>query len=718
MQQEIGLSLKVTGMNEVISAFESIGRAVIDTQSKFTAFNSAFSGMGTAAQSGARNVSNAMRGIGSEVSTLKGEILSLKGAFGSLKMPAMTGLSTGSGGMGGQSSLLSAPMFMLKWWAAYKAATLASSALTDMGLGAGRKDIAPAESKLSSVGFNFAQKQLATMSANQFSRQFPNTTNVEFLNALNQTASALDVNQVGMAQLDRINRAAMMGARISQMSSEKFSENISKINRMALMVESPETFEALQSGGSANVKGYGLTNIAQMSEQNAAMVARVVQKSNIWGQGVMDSLQYAGAPLLQQGVDLRGAIAMSAGMVDAGFKGAKSGRALKSIFSKAPEALGRLWMLSEGEAGQDTRTGAVKFDPRILRARSAMIRQKMSNMDEMQAFIPEIMGKASKFADTLSKNPAIGLSLISDLKMSQDFLPQLLTFMSPTYWSGVMSTAQDLKQNATLPYLIRSARDAATDVFFEYQNFSQAIKRSVEQFSKAQGGIAETLRSILGRGADALDTFTGIQSRKNLAADLYRFKSTQDVMDFVNSDFMKKEYEQGLQQIDAKMGPRGSDKGKNAWSEEAFKDYDNQKAEMEKQLWNRILIQGNNLYEGAMTKPGSEFTAPGLTGWGMGLVKDAAVDAGYSMGWLAEKITNLGTAVKSTFTDPWVPESNWDKKGIERKATGGAEQTVVNNEIRVLIDGKDIPVRVEQNQQVDQQQQHYNSGSPLLMPSH
>jgi hypothetical protein len=73
-------------------------------------------------------------------------------------------------------------------------------------------------------------------------------------------------------------------------------------------------------------------------------------------------------------------------------------------------------------------------------------------------------------------------------------------------------------------------------------------------------------------------------------------------------------------------------------------------------------------------------------------------------------------AVKNVFTQPWVPESSWDRKEIERQAAGGEQtQTTVRNDIKVdvNIDGRNIPAQTNVTEQ-----QHYNSGSPLLMPSH
>ena len=718
-------------MQEVTAAFNIIGQDIEKLQEKFMAFTQAFTGFGMLANNQARSVNRAMGSIVGGVVDAKKSVESLKASLASLKAPVITprigpavggGATGGGGGAGGFGGSVGKSIMrrMVLYAMAYKAAEVVKEGFKQVVMGESRKELAEANAKLSSVGFDAAMKQRADMAANAFERRNPAIKSTEYLEALDQTSSSLDAKQIGMDKVLRANEAAVIGAKIAQQSVGEFSKSIQKLNRTILMNESPKTFQTIISGGTANVKGFGQTDIGAMSEKNAAMIARITHRRQAWGKDIMGGLQYAGQPLLQAGIPLDATTAMIAGLVDVNTKGPKAGRALKDI-TYSPESLARTWMLGHGEGSMDEKKGKIVFDPMKLRARTAMVREKMKSVESMAQFFPELGGTLKMLQQKLATNPSIAMSMIQDLKMSKNYLPQLLTMLSPTYWATVMGDIADLRSLDGLSFLLKGTKEQSDDVFYQMNQFYESIKRNMQQLARSKGGMAELLQKGMAGLTVGIDKKTEKEGMYNLGDDLRNYKSPQNVMDFINRDYVKKEWTQKLADIKKELGPYDPEK---KWDDDRKAIWNQKNMQKRDEAWKEIRKNAHRLYEYSMGTPRKVFDQQDMDETWSNKMSDKLYNKGAAgLNRFTKGVDDAVIAIKSlpsviekhvTERSNISPEQRHSDLVNATNGQGGQGGDIHNHYIDVNIDGKDIPAKIDIRKQAQNSQNFYSTGHVMM----
>ena len=368
MIQEIGIQFGAKGVESILEDFNKIDKRITETANKFMALASQLSTLGKVAP-GFKELDMAMESLSGKTQTTAKAMGSLSAnihsaAQGAEKLKGINNVLTGGssgGGLFGGGGIGQALPYMIQWRALSAAIQGGKYAFTDILAGGSREKMAGALGELSAVGFNKQQKGMAERSARDYTSKFYDTSAVDVVKAMSQTASAYSVEKLGVSMISRMNEAAMNAAKLSKMPEEAMAEVLSKFTNSYLSSMDKATYKALQSGERANVRGYGNVNIAEMYEKTSAMLAKTIEVSNIWGKQVGEFMQYAGPVMAQRGWDPATMMAYAGVMSDLGFKGQKSGRAMKDTLTGSAEDFARLMLYSE--RGFYSKNGQIRKPP-------------------------------------------------------------------------------------------------------------------------------------------------------------------------------------------------------------------------------------------------------------------------------------------------------------------------------------------------------------------
>lgn len=651
MNQEIGITYGSTGEEKVFSVFRqldthldnlerkvgtvertfnrffgSIGRTASDTLAPVNNLGRAFGSMRGLAESANKHVgglnsnlagisrhrvpSDLLTPVASSARSAKVEVEGLQRDLSRLSgirvaPPIPNGPGPGgrsSGRTGGRAASQSGFLggmgafgFMARFMAFHEALR-GGRAVGESLLGVNRRELAEAAGGLSSVGFDRYEKTIAESMGKDFSYQMPSVSPSDYMKTMTQAASALDVNKIGMAQMGRITDSAIYAAKVAQMAPEKMAENMSKLSAGYLMTQGSGVYEALRGGGRANVRGYGNVNISEMQAMMAAQIAKTVEKSNIWGTGLMDFMQYAAPVMAQSGWTPSAMMAWAGSMTDAGFKGPKGGRAAKDLFLRGPDVLARLWMLNEGQFSYNDK-GKRQLDDWELRRRRAIISQNMQTPEEFSKFITSgPLRGAMDYAHKMSLDPKFGLKLVEDLGLSRDFAPQFITAFKEGFLELFRDAFKEISK-ANPKSAMDQAKESVDDTYYGWKRFTDSILRIGTSVGQGRGVISRTLGTLgsglnwvgeqfdrsnrISAGMEFLDKKFAPDINQYLDPNLRAPKSfEQSKKDLVNR-LMREEYESRMKPF-PKPGPGAGLLDREEW------------ARRERGVFNDVLNIGKN----------------------------------------------------------------------------------------------------------------------------
>jgi hypothetical protein len=512
-------------------------------------------------------------------------------------MPGATGGGSKGGSLSSGNLLGLIPGFWLRWQL-LSAGLHGAHALGRGAVAADRKQMAEALGLLSSVGFGAQEKDLTEAAGHRFAQKLPSVAPEQYVKTMSQTASAFDVNKLGLGQLQAMNEAAIMAGKIAQMDPSKAAEQLSKITLGYGMAQGGETYKALTGGGRANVRGFGNVNLGEMYQQNAAWMAKIVEKSNIWGTGVMDFMQYAAPTMAQHGWNPAAQMAWAGAMADSGYKGAKAGRASKDMMAR-PEALARLMMLGNREMAQDLTTGKIgPVDPMLLRQRTAQVSQAMQDPQKFAALITDTLSKNMHLAQRLKTDEQFGLNMVKDLGMSRDFLPALTSILSSGFIERFKEFLEALS-SANMQGLAAQSAESVSDTYYQWQqlenaasSFWKSIQKSKGAISRAVGGLAD----IFDKAREGSDRQNQADILTGIAKKYGPFRKPEDALEASAMDIQKEKLrkelneamDKGYQQDLRNLGPRP---GKENPLEQ--EEWDRRK----NLLWNQWRDLGTDIFE-------------------------------------------------------------------------------------------------------------------------
>ena len=529
MMQSIGIEFSAKGTEKIIEAFDKIEKKAVETSNVLAKFGKQVGDLGGTARM-IQDLSAAfgnMRGNAEAASKhIGGMTANLHGLTKELdKMSkinnVMAGGSKKSGSSSGFFGLGTALPYMLQWQALGAAIRGVKYAITDVGMAGSRKDMAGALGELSAVSFNSIQKGQAERAARQYSSQYADTKAENVIKAMSQTASAYSVEKLGVAMIDRMNQAAMNAAKISKMPDEAMAELMSKYTNSYLMAQDKATYQALQSGGRANLKGFGNVNLGEMYEKTSAMLTKTVEVSNIWGKDIANFMQYAAPVMAQKGWHPAAGLAWAGVMADTGFKGPKAGRAEKDMLVNSSEDFARLMLWDRLGPYEKNNKRTAPPDQDVRRV-SAYVNQQMGDPKKWAEFL-ESMIPLVRRANEASK--VDGTSMIRDFKFSKEFIPQMYAKIS----EGGIQRYKDFVAaitDANYAEVLAKRMAQLDDTGFALGRFNNAWDRLVQGISKSENGLTKAIGQLSG----VLDWFSDKVEKKNEIDELGRALKQRHIM--------------------------------------------------------------------------------------------------------------------------------------------------------------------------------------------
>lgn len=528
MIQQIGIDITATGAQNVAAEFNNIASSLQSFQTSVKGFNDSMTKMNSKMQTfytaaskindvGAHFTSfgnkakSAISGLSVEMDKLGASVKALNVLGSTAGGGRSPGSAGSSGGMFG--GLLGGAMgpfgFMARFMAFHQALRGLQYAGTDILMGRSREDIAKANLDMAAVSANKNQRDMIEKQAHAFSSKYGVTTAPEYIGAAAQTASAMDIQKLGAGTISTITEQNLVGSKMTNMNQAAFAEAQSKIMTSYLGRFDSSVRETLMSGGTATLPEFGKVNLQQMHAKIVAMTAKVVEKTNIWGQGLMDFYSYAGSMAGEKGMPLSDIFAMGGVMSDLGFKGAKSGRALKSILAGQAEGLANVMMIGEGKYKMDMTKDEKKAFADERRGYMAKINE-LSGTAEGQAQLAKMLAPGLSRSMAMSNDPNYALSLTKDLGISQDFLPQVLALYKDSSAKALQELSEQVK-SADFSSVVSKFEDATKDAGWQMKKLSNTWSGFVTSLTTSVnsliGDFAESagLTAALNRGKELFD---------------------------------------------------------------------------------------------------------------------------------------------------------------------------------------------------------------------
>jgi len=633
MDQTIGIEYTVRGLENILNSFRQVEQGALRIQERFSGFSKygdmlkplnrdlysltgAFSRVETAA--------SPLREVTSMATTAEQRIRSLTNAtreyaralnqipqFPRGGVPPMGpggpgGVMPPGGGIIGPGGIDKAtrrdmygmvPWFMLRW-TAYSKALEGAHWMASAATGASRVDTDQALAELSAVSFSRSQKYLTEQAGQAYARRIPSVSTIDYIKAMSQTASAFSVKELGLPILQQMNESSIMMAKMSKMPVEQAAEMQSKLLNAYLAAQPGNVYKAIQSGGRANLPGFGEVNLGEMSKKYMAMTTKAVEISNVWGKGIMDYMQYAGPVLAQNKWDPAAMLAWVGSMVDVGFKGQKAGRAHKDLFIRAPETYAKMELFTEGKL---LRSGASREERLLqeeeIRRRGTRIAGLMQDFPKFGDYLKKFVGPAMEIAQRTRTTPGYGLQMQKEFGLSKDFLPQFLAHATGGFVERLMDQYRQI--SAANPETEAEKLLGSVDsVGHGWLRFTRSLKTLSDEMGKSEGIMARIVA-----GADRVTSALADSYRKeNRVDDLmknlepWRQKygggaslwkedygmgwSSQQPFDKINA-WMKEQYGSRLKTLQGDYP--GKELGPNRFMEYAARA---------NELWNQVMEEG------------------------------------------------------------------------------------------------------------------------------
>lgn len=726
MNQHIGLSYAVSGQEQIINAFAQIFRAGTHAINKLDAMQiklqSVASGL-TQLIGPVQNVARIFGEMNGTAAAAKTQVGGLAASMGALKreasgfkmpkivMPQMASMGGDArdsampvGGRAAAQGLfgsLGAAGFMMRYQAYMAAARAAKFGLVDVGMGRTRVGIDEALGELSAVGFDKIQKNQTEIAGRKYSERFPNVTTEEYVKGMSQTASAFDVNRLGVTTLERLNEAALMMGKLGKMNPEAAGEFQSKLLNQYLAAQDKATYRAITEGGKANVRGFGNVDLAGMSEKMMAMVAKSMEISNIWGKGAMDFMSYAGPIMSQNKWDPSTMLAFAGTLVDAGFKGAKSGRAMQDLFLRMPENFAKLEMLQAGTLKQGAKGVYKEMQEAEAKARAARVRKLMTDDKKFIPYMQQLMPQAMALAQKAGQDPKYSTSLVKDFGFSKYFLPQIMAMSSEGFFERLINQSQQIK-GADFSGLQKKVEESVDSVGMGWKKLVNQSDRLWQAMANGSGvmgtftsklaGAAGWLASHFEEGnktdlmKQRIDQWqkAGMDKQGNVK-DISAVKSLPEIKDEINK-WMGLQWREGLRLI-PKPGQDASQFEKDEYKEKR------------QELFDRIHKGGKDLYYHARTKGGMFANPDGQTQEDVTIAQEklrvqnlfnSAVEK--TSGVLSDAVQWMERFRQGLVNAKLAPDHSQSKSQFSVGAGqgGGSAPTQVNPTINVRIGNKEI----------------------------
>ena len=375
--------------------------------------------------------------------------------------------------------------FMFRYRMYSAAFDAAQYSVKDLLLGGSRQKLAKDLGELSGLQFTSGQKKQTEYAAMMFSMKFWQTSTEEYVKAMSMTASAFDINSIGFENLRRMNEAVLKFGSLSKLGAEKSAELLSGVVLSIVSRLPQETRDALNKGLTADVKGYGNTDLGGMVETIAARSAKAVQISSLWGPGIASAFKYMLPELLEKGWDVTAALSMLGALKNQNFRPEQIGRATKDLFLSTPTAFAKaylmannLWeeggvegsLLSEGDANKINKMRTAKLGDWITK-------NLFSDPDMFMAAMP-VLGESVRKAEEKGKR------FVEDMGFSKYFASVLRQFMEP----GTMDEFKKFKA------IIASAEydDLAKMMVEQIQDAGTAWERITGAFNRFYQAAADS----------------------------------------------------------------------------------------------------------------------------------------------------------------------------------------------------------------------------------
>lgn len=513
MNQTIGLAYQVSGHKELVEANQQVSKSLLGVDNALGKLNKGFSSLARGSRqfesltSRVNELGRAGAGIGefstkldavpasvertaASLRTLRSEIASLNQTASRMRPLTLGGVPGGPVGPGGglppsgrgggsRWSPFTGPgagMFMARWFAFYEALRLGKAASVDVLMGRSRKEMAHALGELSAVSFDPIDKAKTEAAARTFSTKFWTVTAEQYTQAMSQTASAFDVKEVGFENLRKMNEAVLQFGMLSKMKGESAAQMMSQWTRTLLTYQSKDVRGALESGGRADVPGYGNVDLGDFSTKIVSQMTAAIEKSNIWGPGISAAARHSLPTLLNQGWDVPSALSFYGALVDVGFQPAQGGRGIKDIFTRFTTDASRAMLMGMGKwqdplearaAGGDAAQARLNNEMK-LKALSPIVGQIMSNPESMARFLP-MLGQWTK--DAQGK----GFRLTEDMKFSKYFLQIIQSIMKEGFQERMLKLREEIASKGIPEDMANTALATLDDAGTAWQRISTGM---------------------------------------------------------------------------------------------------------------------------------------------------------------------------------------------------------------------------------------------------
>jgi len=463
---------------------ELFNKAITDTPAKASAAASALGALSTAVERYNVAMGTAK---GYQIAPMKvnkaGEPIPFQqpGGGGSGRKPKMAPDDTGNFLM--DSIWGKAPWFLLRyrmWSAGIQAAQYGA---TDIGLGRSRQKMAHSLGELSPLGFDQNLKKDTEFAAKMFSQKFWTVSAESYIQAMTQTASAFDVSAIGFGNMQKMNEASIKVSMISKMSVEKTAELMTK-TMLAFMTKLPEEVSRqLQSGGKADVKGFGNVDIGGLSQGIAAQIGKTIAVSAIWGPGIQSAFRYILPSVLDRGWSMPASLALVAATSDLGFQPGQSGRGAKDLFEGEGDPFAQMIMKRTG-LWRDTKGLNLTPEQKKLNKdhntqymnaiRSKLVNKYMGDEDIAPDFL-KAMGGIMKDLE------AEGFNIVKEFGVSKNWIPLIRSVTSEGFatrykeMKDKIANSVDADLTKTVLETLLDAGTAYERVSTSLQNFSTTI---------------------------------------------------------------------------------------------------------------------------------------------------------------------------------------------------------------------------------------------------
>lgn len=368
--------------------------------------------------------------------------------------------------------------FMLRWMAMSKAIQAVGYLGTGILMGNARDKIASANMDLTAIDFDKVDRKRAELEGVKFSRQLPMVSSDQYMKAMSQTGSSLDVNETGFENLNKVNQ---IGMKLGQLTKIKNPERaIDLVMGQLNAVISKMTPEERTSKVSKSSDWLPNKAAEIAGQMNAA-----IRIFPTWGKNIQDFMAMGLGTMTAKGWDLPRQLAFLGSLQSPGFKASTIGRSARTILGKEGRSVARLQMLDK----DFTEFGDLKGKARQEALSQKWLGEMQANPDVGQLNAAQAYERAKKFyADPMEKVGASRdfRSIIEFFfnQQFQQYMGEKRAIIEEEGRGGTSKIDKQLKDNIkdiTTPY---------QHVANELNNLATAVSASQQSWEMATGAVS------------------------------------------------------------------------------------------------------------------------------------------------------------------------------------------------------------------------------------